>query len=52
MLNDLRQLIINFYNLDMNTAKGQKECSELIQVYGSDLKLYNEFVIDARKLSA
>lgn len=46
MLQDLINMLKDFYNIDDSTDKGQKELGKLIQVYGSNISLYHELCTD------
>lgn len=44
MLQDLRTMLVEFYNIDELTDKGQKELNKLMNVYASDISLYRDLV--------
>lgn len=52
MLQDLRAMLIDFYNLDELTDKGQRELSKLMDIYSHDIKAYRDLVKCYKQLQA
>lgn len=52
MLQDLREMLIQFYNIDTLTDKGQKELNKLMTIYSSDITLYRDLVKCHKQLEA
>ena len=44
MLQDLRTILVSFYNIDDATDAGQRELSKLMTIYSSDITLYRDLV--------